>query len=656
MINKDQWTILPFSVAKQLPSLRLSPPGVVPQRERRPRWICDYSFYDVNAETLPLAALESMQFGHALDRILRHILLANPHIGPVYLMKVDLADGFYRIDLAPDDAPKLAVVFPTLPGQEPLVAIPLVLPMGWKNSPPIFSTATETVADIANATFSATYVPTTHPLATLAATKDEPTTPAVTTRHLNTIHRDPSLPFGKPTSYVDVFVDDFIALAQGQSNRSTVRNILMHAIDVVFRPLSPSDKSTRREPISVKKLMKGDCSWSTIKTVLGWVIDTVSMTIHLPPHRIERLGEILSQIPRSQKRTSVKKWHRLLGELRSMSLALPGARHLFSHMQHALTTKSKGRIALRKGVHDAISDFQWILNNISTRPTRIAEVVPLRASAVGHHDASGLGAGGAWFPADTLSCRQGYKHAPLLWRLQWPEHIRSQLITEHNPTGTITISDLELAGGLLHLDALAQAFDIRERTVLSKTDNLPTLFWQRKASATTDRVPAHLLRLFGIHQRFYQYVPRHDYLPGGSNKIADDTSRLFELNNIAFLTHFNTTYPQHTSFQLYQPRPEMVSAVISALQQKRSKPESLLAEQKPPIPRGPNGNVSHLTWASIPYSKPSKIRYQSYKSSPYEFEKEALQSKDMPSALEQLKITYGSLAKRSLEWGPKTHA
>ena len=52
-----------------------------------------------------------MQFGHTLDRLLREILLANPKLGPVYMMKVDIADGFYRINLTIDDIPKLGVVF-----------------------------------------------------------------------------------------------------------------------------------------------------------------------------------------------------------------------------------------------------------------------------------------------------------------------------------------------------------------------------------------------------------------------------------------------------------------------------------------------------------------------------------------------------------------
>ena len=39
----------------------------------------------------------------------------------------------------------------------------------------------------------------------------------------------------------------------------------------------------------------------------------------------------------------------------------------------------------------------------------------------------------------------------------------------------------------------------------------------------------HLLRLFGIHQRFHRYLPRYDYLSGPSNPIVDTLSRNFSL-------------------------------------------------------------------------------------------------------------------------------
>ena len=69
MIDKQQWTVLPAHLVLDLPGLRLSPLGLVPQRGRRDRMISDYSFFGVNADTLRLAPPESMQFGRSLWRV-----------------------------------------------------------------------------------------------------------------------------------------------------------------------------------------------------------------------------------------------------------------------------------------------------------------------------------------------------------------------------------------------------------------------------------------------------------------------------------------------------------------------------------------------------------------------------------------------------------
>ena len=91
-----------------------------------------------------------MQYGRALDRLICEIVYADPALGYVLLLKTDVSDGFYRIGLRPEDAPKLGLIIPSGADEEPMVAIPLTLPTGWKNFPPILSTATETVADLAN--------------------------------------------------------------------------------------------------------------------------------------------------------------------------------------------------------------------------------------------------------------------------------------------------------------------------------------------------------------------------------------------------------------------------------------------------------------------------------------------------------------------------
>ena len=55
-----------------------------------------------------------------------------------------------------------------------------------------------------------------------------------------------------------------------------------------------------------------------------------------------------------------------------MSLALPGAHNLFSHMQLALVNCLGQRIALKKGVHHALDDFRHLFEDVANRPTRIA--------------------------------------------------------------------------------------------------------------------------------------------------------------------------------------------------------------------------------------------------------------------------------------------
>ena len=70
-----------------------------------------------------------------------------------------------------------------------------------------------------------------------------------------------SLTFSKPLQFADVYIDDFMALAQTATIATNLRRRLMFNINDVFRPNSlPSDfaEPVRREPISQKKLSQGD--------------------------------------------------------------------------------------------------------------------------------------------------------------------------------------------------------------------------------------------------------------------------------------------------------------------------------------------------------------------------------------------------------------
>jgi hypothetical protein len=332
MIKKGHWTLLPASLVKNLKNLRISPIGVVPQRDRRSRTIIDYSFSNVNEDTAPIAPRESMQFGRALHRILRSILEANPIFDHVYLCKVDIADGFYCVWLLPSDILKLGVAFPKADGEEQLIGSPLALPMGWVNSPHYFCAATETVADIANKKLQRQTNYHTHRLDAVSESRPlsadpvaDPTPAAAAPDVPNQQHADPvacPTPAAmapdvastrtptytiKPLALHDLYMDDFISLVQGNTKRRTqVKRSLLHSLNEVFRALAPGDNPNRQEPASVKKLLKGDGRWATCTVVLGWILDTVARTIELPPHRIAHLHDLLHSISPSQKRVSTK--------------------------------------------------------------------------------------------------------------------------------------------------------------------------------------------------------------------------------------------------------------------------------------------------------------------------------------------------------------
>ena len=186
--------------------------------------------------------------------------------------------------------------------------------MGWKESPPVFCAATETVADLANNAmlhdWTSTFVP--HRLDTIA---EEPIPKALpsATPLASTMPCLP-LPPHRQEHYATrllkhwgIYVDDFLGATQGNpTTQKRVKRTLFNSLDKIFRPLSPADHPMRQEPTSLTKFKKGNGTWSTKKQMLGWEIDTVAQTLALPPHQAERITGTLDSIPATQRTISTK--------------------------------------------------------------------------------------------------------------------------------------------------------------------------------------------------------------------------------------------------------------------------------------------------------------------------------------------------------------
>jgi hypothetical protein len=583
MVKKGHWVTLPYHLVRDLPSLWVSPMGVVPQRERRPRTIVDYTFSGLNASTRKTAPPESMQFGKALLRILQAIVYAPPEHGPVFLFKLDIADGFYRVWVRPEDVPKLAVTFPVNKGEQPMLAFPLALPMGWVESPPHFCVVTETITDLANHRITSGNLSQLeqHRLDTYADTYTVDAEEPEWWDSGNTMTQPP------PIAQIDVYVDDFIGLAQGnRPHLERVRRTLFETVDSVLRPLEPVDgASNREEPVSVKKLRKGDGAWNTTKVVLGWQIDTVALTVALTPNKAERLHQILD-IPTTQKRIGLKKWQQVLGELRHMSFAIPGGKYMFSLLQDALKrTDGRHKVKLSRNLHDTLTDFRWLVHDLEGRPTHLHEWFPDAQQHIGACDASKAGMGGVWFPF-------GSEAIPIVWRYEFPSDVQGQVVSDDNPTGSITNSDLELAATLAHLDVATTLFAGPRQTLSVLSDNSASVAWQRKGSSSSPAASAYLLRLQGLHQRHFQYHPIFNHISGEANCMADLASRAFDSPDAQFVSQFNILFPQTHSWLLSSPRPAITLAISSALSCKRPRPESFLPPKSDVNSFGRSGDSS----------------------------------------------------------------
>jgi hypothetical protein len=394
-------------------------------------------------------------------------------------------------------------------------------------------------------------------------------------------------------------VDDFIGMVQGgAAHRRHVKRALLATLDTVFRHLAPGDNPFRQEPASDKKMQKGDATWATHKVLLGWLVDTLKMIIELPPHRLKRLFEIMDSVPPHQERTSVKKWQKLLGELRSMVLAVPGGKGMFSILQSVLTKRcdSTSRLRLTKPVHAILKNFRLLAQDLATRPTRLAELIPAdRPLMLGAHNVAALGMGGI----HVVPMEDGSVD-PILWRPPFPPVIASRLVSSDNPTGNITNSELELAGSVAQLDVLSQQYDVREKTVHNSSDNVATVWWQRKGAVSSTGPTHRLLRLQALHQRHFRYAPLHDYIPGGANAMSDDCSRLWALTDNQLLDHFNSSFPQSRPWRLCQLRRQTRFSLISALLMTASKPESPLNEPKQWKTIGCDGMRSAWSLVSTP--------------------------------------------------------
>ena len=176
-----------------------------------------------------------MQYGRVLYCLLKEVVLSDPALVPLYILLKKVSDVVYCIALRLEDDQKIGLLFSSKEDGESMVAIPINSMMGRKNSPPLFCTSIETIADLANESlrFHVPTRPHTYNDHVEAVDKSTPLPPWYTlTCNSQLGHRNALL-----VAYIDVFVDNFLGIAQGpvHQRHHMWRNFL-YTLEKAFRP------------------------------------------------------------------------------------------------------------------------------------------------------------------------------------------------------------------------------------------------------------------------------------------------------------------------------------------------------------------------------------------------------------------------------------
>jgi hypothetical protein len=192
--------------------------------------------------------------------------------------------------------------------------------MGWVESPPYFCAATETARDIAS-----DYCDT--PVGSLPHHKFA--------KHVKGAKEFDELPTtlqnGKLFYALEVYVDDFmsIVIPTSQEQLEHVATSILTGIHDVF----PADIVDSNDPISKKKLLKGEGQYLLFKALLGFNFDGKRKTMWLEEEKRAKLLTILHSWLRAgslNRGIPFGEFESMIAKVRHAFIAPPGSRGLLS--------------------------------------------------------------------------------------------------------------------------------------------------------------------------------------------------------------------------------------------------------------------------------------------------------------------------------------
>jgi hypothetical protein len=118
---------------------------------------------------------------------------------------------------------------------------------------------------------------------------------------------------------------------------------------------------------------------------------------------------------------------------------------------------------------------------------------------------------------------------PTVFCLQWPPDITASIIIKSNPTGTLTNSDLELAGlVLLWIMMEHVCMDLAEKRVSLFSNNSPSMGWVQRMAVCSSLVAEQLIWVLALRFNLQRVCPiTMLHICGHQNSMTNIPSRSF---------------------------------------------------------------------------------------------------------------------------------
>ena len=126
----------------------------------------------------------------------------------------------------------------------------------------------------------------------------------------------------------------------------------------------------------------------------------------------------------------------------------------------------------------------------------------------------------------------------LAWQVPWPVSIHAALISSQNPSGTISNSDLEMAGMFLHYLVVEHLALLCHVHVAAWCDNTPTISWTNKFSASCSPITGCLTRALAMCIHINEASPLTSLsIAGIDNTMADTETQPLISHSTSLMTN-----------------------------------------------------------------------------------------------------------------------